>query len=334
MTTPVYRGTILCSTGGRPWRVRPEQDGVISLNAAANREEAIAATRTRISDKSPPRPRAAAGRQHRNVLESAPRGGEHRSPGEIGGVFGLNVEQFGAQQRGTTERHSRTCAVTAATLAQAGSPDHGETTSGGSPPRHAPAIGGDPRCGWQNEPAWKPVLRRAYATDPPVAGVRAAGCGGRRSPTTNDGLNVFLNALPTFAVGGAAHDVNDDEGWGLPVVPPYPDPELSWHLIESLVADEFDITTCQEMRIDHAFTLPLALLWPGAGMRPVRTVPIVINHVQHPLPTPSRCYKLGAAIGRAIESFDDDSRVVVIGSGGLSHQLRRRARRLSQPRVR
>jgi protocatechuate 4,5-dioxygenase, beta chain len=106
------------------------------------------------------------------------------------------------------------------------------------------------------------------------------------------------------------------------VVPPYPGhPELSWHLIESLVADEFDITTCQEMRVDHAFTLPLTLLWPGKGARPVRTVPVVINHVQYPLPTPKRCYKLGAAIGRAIQSFDDDLRVVVIGSGGLSHQL-------------
>ena len=92
-------------------------------------------------------------------------------------------------------------------------------------------------------------------------------------------------------------------------------------MIESLVADEFDMTTCQEMAVDHAFALPLALLWPGAGSRPVRTVPININHIQYPLPTPARCHKLGVAIGRAIESFDEDLRVLIIGSGGLSHQL-------------
>ena len=193
------------------------------------------------------------------------------------------------------------------------------TIVGGIATSHVPAIGGAIVRGWQNEPAWKPFFD-GYA---PIHQWLASARPDVAVVIYNDhGLNFFLNALPTFAVGAAATYVNDDEGWGLPVVPPYPGhPELSWHLIESLVADEFDITTCQEMRVDHAFTLPLALLWPGAGMRPVRTVPIVINHVQHPLPTPARCYKLGAAIGRAIESFGDDSRVVVIGSGGLSHQL-------------
>jgi len=75
------------------------------------------------------------------------------------------------------------------------------------------------------------------------------------------------------------------------------------------------------MAVDHAFALPLTLLWPGKDSRPVRTVPITINHVQYPLPKPARCYKLGAAIGRAIASFDEDLRVLIVGSGGLSHQL-------------
>jgi protocatechuate 4,5-dioxygenase beta chain len=92
-------------------------------------------------------------------------------------------------------------------------------------------------------------------------------------------------------------------------------------LIESLVADEFDITTCQEMLVDHAFTIPLALLWPEPNARPVRTVPIAINTVQHPLPSPARCFKLGRAIGRAIESYKADIKVLVLGTGGLSHQL-------------
>src|SRR5262249_20592454 len=136
------------------------------------------------------------------------------------------------------------------------------------------------------------------------------------------GLNFFLDKMPTFAVGAAPQYKNADEGWGLPVVAPFPgDPEFSWHLIESLVADEFDITTCQEMLVDHAFTVPMSLLWPKPGSRPVTTVPISVNTVQFPLPSPARCYKLGKALRRAIESYDEDIRVLVIGTGGLSHQL-------------
>jgi protocatechuate 4,5-dioxygenase beta chain len=96
---------------------------------------------------------------------------------------------------------------------------------------------------------------------------------------------------------------------------------LSWHLIESLVADEFDITMCQEMLVDHAATLPMALLWPGGGPWPVRIVPIAMNHVQHPLPSPKRCHALGKAVGRALDAWESDARVVVLGTGGLSHQL-------------
>ncbi len=103
------------------------------------------------------------------------------------------------------------------------------------------------------------------------------------------GLNFFLDKLPTFAVGAAPEYRNADEGWGIPTVRPFKgDPALSWHLIESLVADEFDITMCQEMLVDHALTLPMALLWPGGGEWPVRIVPIAMNHVQHPLPSPRR----------------------------------------------
>jgi protocatechuate 4,5-dioxygenase beta chain len=123
-------------------------------------------------------------------------------------------------------------------------------------------------------------------------------------------------------VGAAPEYHNADEGWGLPVSKPFPGyPELSWHIIDYLVNDEFDLTTCQEMLVDHAFVVPMSLLWPGKDARPVRVIPIAVNTVQFPLPTPARCFKLGKAIGRAVESFDPDHRVVIIGSGGLSHQL-------------
>ena len=135
------------------------------------------------------------------------------------------------------------------------------------------------------------------------------------------GLNFFLDKMPTFALGAAADYGNADEGWGIPTVPAFRgDPALSWHLIEALVRDEFDLTTCQEMVVDHAFTLPMALCWPDQQW-PVRTVPVCVNTVQVPLPSAARCYRLGEAIGRAIAAWPGDERVLVLGSGGLSHQL-------------
>jgi protocatechuate 4,5-dioxygenase beta chain len=184
---------------------------------------------------------------------------------------------------------------------------------------HVPAIGNAIAKGLQEDPYWKPFFKgwdgvHAWLakTKPDVAVV-----------VYNDhGLQFFLDKLPTFAVGAAAEYRNADEGWGLPTLPPYRgNTDLSWHMIESLVADEFDITTCQEMVVDHAFTLPLKLMWPDAEACPVMTVPVAVNTVQHPLPTPLRCYKFGRALGRAIESYDKDLKVVVLGTGGLSHQL-------------
>jgi protocatechuate 4,5-dioxygenase, beta chain len=184
---------------------------------------------------------------------------------------------------------------------------------------HVPAIGSAIARGTEKQPYWKPFFEGYGPVHAWLDEVR---------PDTvvvfyNDhGLNFFLDKMPTFAIGAASTYRNADEGWGLPQVAPYPGfPELSWHLIESLVADEFDVTTCQEMLVDHAFTVPMSLLWPGQANRPVRTVPIAINTVQHPLPSAARCFKLGAAVGRAIESFPDEARVLVVGTGGMSHQL-------------
>ncbi len=184
---------------------------------------------------------------------------------------------------------------------------------------HVPLIGKALAQGLQREPYWKPLFDGFDAAHewlqqvkPDVAFV-----------FYNDhGLNFFLDKMPTFAVGAAEQYANADEGWGLPAFGPFRgDPALSWHLIESLVADEFDVTTCQEMLVDHAFAIPMALLWPGARPCPVRTLPIAINTVQFPLPSAARCLKPGAAVGRAIESYDADERVLIVGTGGLSHQL-------------
>jgi len=187
---------------------------------------------------------------------------------------------------------------------------------------HVPAIGRAIAKDLQNDPYWKPffdgfppVRKWLNEVKPDVAVV-----------IYNDhGLNFFLDKMPTFAVGAAPSYRNADEGWGIADMTPFQgNLDLSWHLIDSLISKEFDITTCQEMLVDHAFCLPMALLWPDAdteGAWPLTTVPVCLNTVQFPLPTAARCYKLGEAIGQAVASWESDARVVIVGTGGLSHQL-------------
>ena len=190
---------------------------------------------------------------------------------------------------------------------------------GGITTSHIPAIGNAITNNLQEKPYWKPffdgyppVHEWLDKVQPDVAVV-----------IYNDhGLNFFLDKLPTFAIGAAAEYPNADEGWGLKTLPPYQgDPDLSWDIIESLVANEFDVTSCQEMKVDHGFSVPMSLLWSHKDKIPVRAIPVEINTVQYPLPTPARCYKLGKAIGKAIEASSSDAKVVIIGTGGLSHQL-------------
>jgi len=184
---------------------------------------------------------------------------------------------------------------------------------------HVPAIGGAIHRGDQQTPYWKPffdgfvrVHEWLAEVKPDVAVV-----------FNNDhGLNFFLDCLPTFAVGAAAEYHNADEGWGLPLYKPFAGhPDLSWHVIETLVADEFDPATCQKMLVDHALSIPFELAWPGVDAWPVKIVPIAINTVQHPLPSAKRALAFGRSVHRALASWPGAERVVVIGTGGLSHQL-------------
>jgi len=190
---------------------------------------------------------------------------------------------------------------------------------GGIGTSHIPAIGAAIARGTQEDPYWKPffdgyppIREWLHDASPDVAII-----------FSNDhGLNFFLDKQPTFAIGAAAQYLNADEGWGLPTLDPYAgDPEFSWHLIESLITNDFDMTTCQEMLVDHAVTVPMSLLWPERAHQAVKIIPVNINTVQHPLPSVARCFALGETIGRAVASYPKDSKVVVLGTGGLSHQL-------------
>lgn len=141
----------------------------------------------------------------------------------------------------------------------------------------------------------------------------------------NDHMDsFFLDAYPTFALGVAEEYPIADEGFGARPFPPLPgDAALGWHIARSLVADEFDITICQELEVDHGVISPLPMVdfSEGDGAWKIPIVPLAVNVILHPLPSPRRCYRLGQAVRRALLSYPKDLRVVVVGTGGLSHQL-------------
>lgn len=139
----------------------------------------------------------------------------------------------------------------------------------------------------------------------------------------NDHCTAFdARIIPTFALGCASEYPPADEGWGprpVPVVKGHQ--ELSAHIAQSLVLDSFDITIMNEMEVDHGLTVPLTMMFGQPDEWPCPVVPLAVNVVQYPAPLGSRCYALGKAIRKAIESFPDDLKICVFGTGGMSHQL-------------
>ncbi len=190
---------------------------------------------------------------------------------------------------------------------------------GGIGSSHIPAIGIAMDKGLEQTPYWKdffdgyvPVRKWLEEQNPDIAIV-----------FYNDhGLEMFLDKKPTFAIGAAPVYHNADEGWGIKPIPPITgETELTWHIINELVENDFDPTVCQDIKVDHGLTVPMSLMYPGCQYQHVKVIPVSINCERHPMPKPSRCYAIGQAIGKAVESFGGDQRVVVLGTGGLSHQL-------------
>jgi gallate dioxygenase len=134
--------------------------------------------------------------------------------------------------------------------------------------------------------------------------------------------SFFLDMIPTFAIGVAGMHEIADEGWGKRQLPPVPGhTELAWHLSNSIVGEGFDPAVCHRLPLDHGCLSPLSALLAWTPQWPVRLIPILVNVLHFPIPTPARCFELGRAVRRAIASYEDDLKVVVLGTGGLSHQL-------------
>lgn len=184
---------------------------------------------------------------------------------------------------------------------------------------HVPAIGAAIDLGKTQEAYWKPVFAgfersRQWMADntPDVVFL-----------VYNDHATSFsLELIPTFAIGCAPEFAPADEGWGARPVPMVQGhAELASHISGSLIEQEFDLTLVNRMDVDHGLTVPLSLMFGQPARWPCRVIPFAVNVVQYPPPSGARCYALGKALRRAIESFPQDLRVQVWGTGGMSHQL-------------
>ena len=184
---------------------------------------------------------------------------------------------------------------------------------------HVPAIGAALDLGKSGSDYWQPLFdgydwsKEWIAKEKPDVVVLIY----------NDHASAFsLAVLPTFAIGCAERYAIADEGFG-----PRPVPEvighadLACHITENLILDEFDMTIVNSMDVDHGLTVPLSLMYGQPEAWPCPVIPLAVNVVQYPPPTGHRCYMLGKAIRRAVESFDRPLRVAIFGTGGMSHQL-------------
>ena len=188
---------------------------------------------------------------------------------------------------------------------------------------HVPAIGAAIDLGKTTEPYWQPLFA---GYEPSKQWMKD------NTPDViflvfNDHATAFsLEMIPTFAIGTATSYQPADEGWGprpVPAVVGHPD--LAAHIAQSVIQQDFDLTIVNKMDVDHGLTVPLNLLCgqPSADnfKWPCPVIPFAVNVVQYPVPSGQRCYNLGKAIRKAVESYDQDLKVQIWGTGGMSHQL-------------
>lgn len=197
---------------------------------------------------------------------------------------------------------------------------------------HVPAIGIAMDTKITDQPYWQPVFEGFEFSRKWIA---------EQKPDViflvyNDHCTAFdASCIPTFALGCAAEFTPADEGFGprpVPVVKNHQ--KLASHIAQSLILDEFDLTIMNEMEVDHGLTVPLSVMYGDKGTDdewPVQVIPLAVNVVQYPAPTGRRCYKLGKALKKAVESYPEDLRVMVFGTGGMSHQLQYKRAGLINP---
>jgi len=185
---------------------------------------------------------------------------------------------------------------------------------------HTPTIGFAFDRNKQQDPAWAPIFE-AFA---PVRAWLEDNKPDALFFIYNDHVSsFFFDHYSAFALGvGESHAVADEGGGPRDLPPLAGHPALARHIGESLVADEFDLSFFQERALDHGVYSPMSVLCGHDGNAwPVPVVPLQVGVLQAPVPSARRCWRLGQALRRAIESYPEDIKVAIVATGGLSHQV-------------
>ncbi|MBC2778802.1 gallate dioxygenase [Parasphingopyxis marina] len=192
---------------------------------------------------------------------------------------------------------------------------------GGIATSHTPTIGFAVDAKKQDDPVWKPIFEGYVPVQDWLE---------EKKPDVifyiyNDHMtSFFADHYSHFALGvGDTFHPADEGGGPRDIAPIEGHPALAQHIAEAMVAQEFDLSYFQNKGLDHGAFSPMSLLvkleehdgWP------MKLVPLQVGVLQPPTPTPLRCYKFGKALRRAIQSYPEDLKVVIAGTGGLSHQV-------------
>jgi len=184
---------------------------------------------------------------------------------------------------------------------------------------HTPTIGFAFDKNKQGDPVWAPIFEAFAPVQQWLAG---------KKPDVlffiyNDHVSsFFFDHYSAFSLGvGERHEVADEGGGARELPPLAGHPALARHIGRSLVADEFDMSFFQDRALDHGVFSPMSLLCPHKPAWPVPVIPLQVGVLQSPVPSARRCYRLGQALRRAIESYPDDIKVAIVATGGLSHQV-------------
>ncbi|MCF3180067.1 protocatechuate 4,5-dioxygenase subunit alpha [Streptomyces polychromogenes] len=305
----------------------------MSLMTAENRERYLAHERAYL-DAWPLREEQKQALLDRDLNAAMAEGGNIYFLAKWGATLGLSFQQMAGSMTGMTEEEYRAMmagggrsvegnridhAVLEAAHADPAPPAEHAVITGAVFTSHVPAIGAAMDHGKTEEPYWRPVFEgyefsKAWEEEnlPDVVFL-----------VYNDHASAFdLSLIPTFVLGTGAAFATADEGYGPRPVPGIEgDPELAAHIAHSLIRDDFDLTLANEMTVDHGLTVPLSLMFGDVGKWPCKVIPFHVNVVQYPVPSGARCFALGRALRKAIESYDRPLKVQVWGTGGMSHQL-------------
>jgi gallate dioxygenase len=193
------------------------------------------------------------------------------------------------------------------------------TIVGGIATSHTPTIGFALDTNKQKDAVWAPIFEGYKPVQRWLAD---------KQPDVlffifNDHItSFFFDHYSHFALGVGEQYPVADEGGGPRKLPPIKGhPGLARHIANGLVADEFDLSYFQGKGLDHGCFSPLSLLWPHEPTWPGSIVPLQVGVLEFPIPSARRCFNLGRSLRKAIESYPQDLKVAIVGTGGLSHQV-------------